>query len=723
MLASLAKPVTMISNVCSGATHWAPMSPFGALLLISIFMPMFLIPSLISSICVHITCACMVITITLFSKGSVWLNPHYNAASVLAPSVIPAILFFHLNVFCITSMLILLNIMHLHVHDFGGLISWYVNVIIHYRPSHLIALSMNFMHAFYLFVNAIFAFSNVFSDLNHVLGPIGTSGGPGAPPGGETQLKMLKPSKCLVSDYRSTILSKGALARVHSLLGLVLDAMSPSTLFFILSNAIFIVFDLFAHVGHMLKHNVKATMEHYKHDILGVHSMLGLVLDAMSPSTLFFILSNAIFIVFYLFAHVGHMLKHNVKAIMEHYKHDILGSTFQAGCKARFPRVSPSLIFFIIIFSLFSNASAVCIHCKDSIDHADGDANCPLIAGVAANVALFKAGTLGNAPVIKDIVPPFLSNLFPRPVVEAIVAIACKPVSGGAIDFSTAAYGTAKSVVQAACYGHCSMDAAMIELSARLDSAEDALAVSRISANIEMLSRKSSDVISSMHGVFTFVWAKLGQIFTASTSVKLSGGSSSAKASDLTATIRRPSSSEEFFETIHYFTLMVHALGLVSISLVSTFIADVVYKTIRELKETWQLAHEYLLLMFERIENDATRRLHFGNVLDNGGQDTMLAKARVNVAAFFRPRGENPQLGGAKKFNGKFDKNAKQACVAYNNDKEHNASSLSADGSCRFNHVCNQFVSDKGPAGMCWAAHPRCKCSYDTTKRLNSPQK
>ena len=397
MLASLAKPVTMISNVCSGATHWAPMSPFGALLLISIFMPMFLIPSLISSICVHITCACMDFIITLCSKGSVWLNPHYNAASVLAPSVIPAILFFHLNVFCITSMLILLNIMHLHVHDFGELISWYVNVIIHYRPSHLIALSMNFMHAFYLFVNAIFAFSNVFSDLNHVLGPIGTSGGPGAPPGGETQLKMLKPSKCLVSDYRSTILSKGALARVHSLLGLVLDAMSPSTLFFILSNAIFIVF--------------------------------------------------------YLFAHVGHMLKHNVKAIMEHYKHDILGSTFQAGCKARFPRVSPSLIFFIIIFSLFSNASAVCIHCKDSIDHADGDANCPLIAGVAANVALFKAGTLGNAPVIKDIVPPFLSNLFPRPVVEAIVAIACKPVSVGAIDFSTAAYGTAKSVVQAACYG------------------------------------------------------------------------------------------------------------------------------------------------------------------------------------------------------------------------------------------------------------------------------
>ena len=328
MLASRAKPVTMISNVCSGATHWAPMSPFGALLLISIFMPMFLIPSLISSMFVHIACACMDFIITLCSKGNVWFMPHYNATSVLAPSVIPAILFFHLNVFCITFMLILLNILHLHVHDFGGLISWYVNVIIHYRPFHLIALSMYFMHAIYLFVNVKFAFSNVFADLNHVLGPIGTYGGPGAPPGGETQLKVLKTSKCLVSDYGSNILSKGVLTRVYSMLGLVLDAMSPSTLFFMVSKAIFIVFDLFAHVGHMLKHNVKATMEHYKHDILG--------------------------------------------------------STFKGGCKPRFPRVSTSFIFFIIIFSLFSNASAVCIHCKDSIDHADGDANCPLIAGVCS---------------------------------------------------------------------------------------------------------------------------------------------------------------------------------------------------------------------------------------------------------------------------------------------------------------------------------------------------
>jgi hypothetical protein len=429
--------------------------------------------------------------------------------------------------------------------------------------------------------------------------------------------------------------------------------------------------------------------------------------------------SNVLAIIFAIYM----LLKHIVKATFEHSKPYKLGSASTGGCSGRFPRV-PRILFFFILASLFiSYADAVCPHCKDTIEHAEGAANCPLVAGVAANVAVFVRGTLGVAPVIKDLVPPFLSNLFPRAVVESIVAIACKPVSGGTIDLSSEAYSAAKSVVQAACYGHCSMDAAMIELSSRLDDAEDPLQIQRLTANIEMLTRKSPEVASSMHGVYTFIWAKLGQVFTATTSVRLPGSSSGTKASDLTASIRHPSSSDEFFETIHYWQLMVHALGLASISLISTFLADVVYKVIRELKETWQVTYAYLLLVFERIENDATRRLHFGNVLENGGQDTLLSKARVNAGAFFRSRGGDPQPGGGKKWNGKFDSSSKQACAAFNNDKEHNASSLNADGSCRFNHRCNQFVSDKGPAGMCWAEHPRCKCTYDKSKCLKVPQK
>ena len=96
MLASLAKPVPTMIHVCSGANPWVSMSPVGALLLIFIFMPMVLIPILISSMFVHITYAGMDITYTLCSKGNALLKHDGNDTSVLAVSVIHAILFFHI---------------------------------------------------------------------------------------------------------------------------------------------------------------------------------------------------------------------------------------------------------------------------------------------------------------------------------------------------------------------------------------------------------------------------------------------------------------------------------------------------------------------------------------------------------------------------------------------------------------------------------------------------
>ena len=46
------------------------------------------------------------------------------------------------------------------------------------------------------------------------------------------------------------------------------------------------------------------------------------------------------------------------------------------------------------------------------------------------------------------------------------------------------------------------------------------------------------------------------------------------------------------------------------------------------------------------------------------------------------------------------DKDAKP-CAAFNSGAAHNAFQLKADGSCRFGHVCDHWVSDKGPGGKC----------------------
>ena len=88
------------------------------------------------------------------------------------------------------------------------------------------------------------------------------------------------------------------------------------------------------------------------------------------------------------------------------------------------------------------------------------------------------------------------------------------------------------------------------------------------------------------------------------------------------------------------------------------------------------------------------------------------------------PRDERPttEIGDKQgiKPNGKFDTDTKQCCVDFNMGRP--CKKLKPDGTCRFNHRCNQFVSDKGPKGVCFGTHARCNgCDYDESKKLSKP--
>ena len=61
--------------------------------------------------------------------------------------------------------------------------------------------------------------------------------------------------------------------------------------------------------------------------------------------------------------------------------------------------------------------------------------------------------------------------------------------------------------------------------------------------------------------------------------------------------------------------------------------------------------------------------------------------------------------------------------MAYNNNTEHGANSLDHDGTCKFNHICMQWVSDKGPRGICGGKHTKGECTYDAGKKLDGPRK
>ena len=133
-------------------------------------------------------------------------------------------------------------------------------------------------------------------------------------------------------------------------------------------------------------------------------------------------------------------------------------------------------------------------------------------------------------------------------------------------------------------------------------------------------------------------------------------------------------------------------------------------------------AFELLYLYLKEIDRDYTGLVNIANVFRRGGQDTLIAEARRRSLAFFRgfggiPRGEGPP---DVKHNGKFNGKSTKACTDYNMGRP--CTKLDETGTCRFNHKCNQFVSDKGPGGVCFGAHARCNgCNYDDAKKLTKP--
>ncbi|MGB1607667.1 MAG: hypothetical protein ACPIOQ_83845, partial [Promethearchaeia archaeon] len=186
---------------------------------------------------------------------------------------------------------------------------------------------------------------------------------------------------------------------------------------------------------------------------------------------------------------------------------------------------------------------------------------------------------------------------------------------------------------------------------------------------------------------------------------------------------RRPATEGEFHHMLFILLRVLVALGF-SVFLVHDFLAKVVYNTMQVCKESFKVAHELMLIYFRAIETDGTGAVHLGNVYDRGYGDTFLAEARLSAAAFFRPGGGNllddKPTDGKRKWSGKVTGVAKKPCTAFNFEKEHQPHVLDANGACRFTHTCSQWVSDKGPGGMCGGDHAKAHCTYDAAKKRDT---
>jgi len=387
-----------------------------------------------------------------------------------------------------------------------------------------------------------------------------------------------------------------------------------------------------------------------------------------------------------------------------------------------------------IVGSNLYTVDAVCPHCKDTILPANHvAAACPLIVELNKNAEIFEKKKLGSSPTVAHSMTHELAMQFTRPVVDAIVGLACAPVQGVQIDFTDPMYNAASAVVKAAVYGHCSFAEASAILAERLDAAANIEAIEKIRGAMDSLKTAGETAVHSATGTFLFVWAKVSNVISkrADFTYKLEAAAKS-KSAVHSVTLVRPETEAEFYEMTHLFIMTVIALGLASATIVIKFIDDVVFGTVR-MKEPFTVAHELVVCYFREMDFDPARLLHMGNVFRRGGQDTLLSEARRNAAAFFRagggnlqPKGNNDdKLGNIKtvktiKPNGKSDESSKKPCPDFNGGRP--CKHLKPDGTCTLAHKCNQFVSDKGPGGYCMGPHARCTgCDYDAGKKLRAP--
>mmetsp|Transcript_62692 Transcript_62692/g.104321 ORF Transcript_62692/g.104321 Transcript_62692/m.104321 type:complete len:435 (+) Transcript_62692:22-1326(+) len=166
-------------------------------------------------------------------------------------------------------------------------------------------------------------------------------------------------------------------------------------------------------------------------------------------------------------------------------------------------------------------------------------------------------------------------------------------------------------------------------------------------------------------------------------------------------------------EALNLFGIYAYVFGIGAPPAIGAFIQAAFYDTMRYHGYPFQVAFEVVINLMVKVEESAGS-LQLATVHDEVHLNSVYAEAVCSAIHFF------PKLeavlrkggGGAAKieFNGKFTKGADKVCPAYNLNIHHNQSLLKPDGTCSCDHVCNKWVTNKGPSGKCGGAHRRVDC-------------
>ena len=388
--------------------------------------------------------------------------------------------------------------------------------------------------------------------------------------------------------------------------------------------------------------------------------------------------------------------------------------------------VSAGIFFWCILFGLCSPALGVTCHsCFDGIEGCAGGAACLFATRTAANLAaLTVAG--GVAINVVSLLPASYVRHLPTQVLRTLAAIARVPNADGPPDLGAM---TLTDLQECLASGRIEVNAYRAELSARLaDPATAAAQVTRISAmllglqnNTVTANTRVIDGINS-YGVLGYLVAVASLIVnsgkrTYSSGTTSASGSSSAGGGGASLSIRAPNSGSQFAELLMVWQTLAHAVGAANILATVPFLQQVVWDGISTLGLLWEQAYCLFIIYLEAIE-DSRGSLHLANVFAAGAQDTRLRAANKRYSEIFcqscddQDDKDKDRDKGSKKWNNKDSPNANGVCKTYNfRDAEHPKQHLHKDGTCKFRHVCNQWVTGKGPGGMCEGEHPKWACN------------
>ena len=258
--------------------------------------------------------------------------------------------------------------------------------------------------------------------------------------------------------------------------------------------------------------------------------------------------------------------------------------------------------------------------------------------------------------------------------------------------------------------------------------------LNRMKTICEVLPQKSEDsrFMSSLgklssSGALQFVFALATQIVhrlsnSSKVSVSLGDSSSSSSTALVAMELKRPTSCEAFFYSLTVWQTLLCATGLANGVTTGPFISEVVHDVVPI--RGWKVALEHFLLYIQKIDSGVGWQLASATSL--GSHDTFLHNAVRAAGESSKAHSDEPpptpsglakttgkvsSSGGEKVvWNGKWNSDpSARPCAAFNLGQDHK--SVRPDGSCPFNHVCDQWVSDKGPGGQCRSDHSRQSCT------------